>query len=109
MAVLGHQVTHIQPRISEEGRHEESALGMIALAMAVVPVPSAMGASITGQAAIAGIDTYSATGVAFINPGVVFCRNRWVVADAVAINKLEQLHLCQRDEHNTVHFHQRSN
>jgi len=48
------------------------ALGLIALAMAVVPAPSAMAASITGQAAIAGIDTYSATGVTFINPGLVF-------------------------------------
>jgi hypothetical protein len=48
------------------------ALGLIALAMAVTPAPSAMGASITGQAAIAGIDTYSATGISFINPGVVF-------------------------------------
>lgn len=48
------------------------ALGLVVLAMAVPQAPSAMAASITGQAAIAGIDTYSATGISFINPGLVF-------------------------------------
>ena len=47
------------------------ALGLLALAMAV-QAPSAMANPITGQAAIAGIDTYSATGISFINPGLVF-------------------------------------
>jgi hypothetical protein len=48
------------------------ALGLLTLAMAAVQAPSAMAASITGQAAVAGIDTYSATGITFINPGLVF-------------------------------------
>jgi hypothetical protein len=48
------------------------ALGLLALALAAVQAPSAMATSITGQAAIAGIDTYSATGVTFVNPGLVF-------------------------------------
>jgi hypothetical protein len=48
------------------------ALGLLALAMAAVQAPSAMATSITGQAAVAGIDTYSATGITFINPGLVF-------------------------------------
>lgn len=58
--------------LSRRGTMKRVALGLIALAMAVVPAPSAMAASITGQAAIAGIDTYSATGITFINPGLVF-------------------------------------
>ncbi len=48
------------------------ALGLLALTMAAAQAPSAMATSITGQAAIAGIDTYSATGITFINPGLVF-------------------------------------
>jgi len=48
------------------------ALGLLALAMAVAQAPSAMATPITGQAAVAGIDTYSATGITFINPGLVF-------------------------------------
>jgi hypothetical protein len=48
------------------------AFGLLALALAVVQAPSAMATSMTGQAAIAGIDTYSMTGISFINPGFVF-------------------------------------
>jgi hypothetical protein len=58
--------------LSRRGTMKRVALGLIALAMAVTPAPSAMAASITGQAAIAGIDTYNATGITFINPGFVF-------------------------------------
>jgi hypothetical protein len=47
-------------------------LGLVALAMALAQAPSAMAASLTGQAAIAGIDTYNATGIMFVNPGLVF-------------------------------------
>ena len=48
------------------------ALGVLAFATVLVPAPSAMAGSITGEAAIAGIDTYNATGITFINPGFVF-------------------------------------
>lgn len=48
------------------------ALGLLALTMAVVQAPSAMAASITGQATIVGVDTYSLTGINFVNPGLVF-------------------------------------
>ena len=47
------------------------ALGLVALAIAVI-APSAMATSIVGQAAIAGADKYSATGITFTNPAVVF-------------------------------------
>jgi PEP-CTERM motif len=48
------------------------ALGLLALAMVAAQAPSAMATSITGQATIDGIDTYSATGITFINPGLTF-------------------------------------
>lgn len=48
------------------------ALGLLASAMALVPATSAMADPITGQAAVAGIDTYNATGIMFVNPGFVF-------------------------------------
>jgi PEP-CTERM motif len=48
------------------------ALGLLALAMAVAQAPSAMATSITGQATIVGVDTYSLTGIDFKNPGLTF-------------------------------------
>jgi hypothetical protein len=51
------------------------ALGLVALAMTVPLAPSAMATSIIGQAAVAGADKYSATGITFSNPGVVFLAN----------------------------------
>jgi hypothetical protein len=49
------------------------ALGLFALAMAVVQAPSAMATSITGNAAAAfATDTYTATGITFTSPATVF-------------------------------------
>jgi hypothetical protein len=48
------------------------ALGLITLAMAVVPAPPAMATPITGQAIITGVDSYSLTGITFDNPGLAF-------------------------------------
>jgi hypothetical protein len=49
------------------------ALGLLVLAMALVPAPSAMATAITGNEAAKGvIDAYTMTGITFANPGLVF-------------------------------------
>ena len=54
------------------GTMKKVALGALALAMIVVQAPIAKANSIIGQAAIAGADSYSLTGITFVNPGVIF-------------------------------------
>ena len=51
------------------------ALGMLALAMSIAVARPAMGTPITGEMAIVGLDTYSLTGVTFLNPGLVVDAN----------------------------------
>ena len=51
------------------------ALGMLALAMSLAVARPAMSTPITGAMAIVGLDTYSLTGVTFLNPGAVIDAN----------------------------------
>jgi hypothetical protein len=47
------------------------ALGVLAVAMAIAAAPAAKADSITGFVALAGMDSYSLTGITFTKPGVV--------------------------------------
>jgi hypothetical protein len=60
------------------------ALGLFALAMAVAQAPSAMATAIIGQAAIAGAEKVTATGVTFPNQGT------FVTADAALASLFNQ-------------------
>lgn len=50
---------------------KRGALGLVVLAMAVALVTPARASSITGDVSIAGLDTYNATSITFVNPADV--------------------------------------